>query len=461
MKLLLLTIFVCAINAETVTLDCEYPVTSQKLDICKLAHIEGDYSNKDVVLNPRIGNPSEIKIKHVHLGRIPASIISDHPNIKELKIKNGSIYSLDGVSQLKQLEELELPHNNLSEISEIHLSNPLLKEIDLEHNEIETIHPNAFQNTPVLKVLDLEGNKIRSLYRSVIVDTLETLDLKDNLLESIENLFNGNSNIRRIYLARNHIQKITSNTFTGCSSLFKLDLSKNEITSVEEGAFDHLESLQLLDLARNKLKSFQMTINNEYMGNLFINDNKLTSFSVKLGVPELKRKFTLEAQRNTLASVDIPKIFYNKLKLHSNPLTQLPLTNIKSVEFFYLDNIDLSNMDLAPLSDIKDLITISLNNTNIGTDTFKSLLQHPSVKLIDVSYNPKLADFDFGQLSTGGAPNLEGLIMNYCGVAQVNIEIVKNTFPKLNHFKVHGKNIGYEEAKTIEKAVSQRGTPEF
>lgn len=448
-------------NAETVTLDCEYPAMSQKLDVCKLAHIEGDFSNKDVVFKPRVGSPNEIKIKHVHLGRIPESILRDHADIKELKIKNGSVYSLEGVNQLKQLEELELPHNNLSEISDLHLNNPLLKEISLDHNQIETVHPNAFKNTPVLKKLDLSDNKIRSLYRSVLVNTLETVDLEDNLLESIEDLFNGNSIIKRLDLKGNRIQKITTNTFAECSSLFKLILSHNKIDTVESGAFDHLDSLQLLDLGHNKLKSFHISIASEYMGNLFVKDNKLTELSIKLTVPQLKRKFTLEAQRNRLTGIDIPyTIFYNKLKLRNNPLTQFSLSDLKSVEFLYLDNIDLSNVDLSPVSEIKDLITLSLNATNIGPDVVKVLLQHPHVSMIDVSHNPKLSNFDFTQVSNGGA-KLESLVMNYCGITQVNTEAVKNAFPKLNYFKIAGDSIDYEEVKRIEKAVTQRGTPEF
>lgn len=448
-------------TTEKVTLDCEYPASSLKLDVCKLAHIEGDFSNKDVVLNPRIGHPSEIKIKHVHLGRIPDSILRDHAEIKELKIKNGSVYSLEGVSQLKQLEELEMPHNNLSEISDLHLNNPVLEEISLEHNQIETVHPNAFKNTPVLKKVDLSSNKIRSLDRLVIVPTVTTLDLKENLLENIENLFNGNQNIQRIYLTGNHIQKITTSTFADCPSLFKLALDDNKIDTIENGAFDHLDSLQLLQLQKNKLHSFHISISSAYMGNLIIHDNALTELSIKLSVKGLNRKFTLEAQNNDLTEIDLPKtIFYSKIKLQNNPLTQLSLTGLKSADFLYLDNIDLSHVDLSPVLQMKDLTILSLNDTKIGPDAFKMVLQHPDVELIDVSYNPKLANFDFSQFTKGGA-KLEALYLNNCGITQVNTEAVKNAFPSLKYFKVAGKEIDYAEAIRIENAVSNKGKPEF
>ncbi|XP_063709310.1 leucine-rich repeat-containing protein 15-like [Culicoides brevitarsis] len=456
-KLFLLLFIYAASAEEKVTLDCEYPALSKKLDVCKISNVEGDFSNKEVVLNPRIGSSlTEIKIKHVHLGRIPSSIINDHASIKELKIKNGSIYSLEGVSDLKQLEELELRHNALHEIRDTSFNNPALEEINLEFNLLEVIHPDAFKNTPVLKKVELAHNLIRVLHKSLLVPSIETLNMEGNKLESIEDVFTGNQNIKRLYLTNNQITKITANTFTDCSSLFKLYLDYNQIETIENGAFDHLESLQVLQLQNNKLKTFELNIGSEYMGSLYIGNNDLTKLSVKLAIPGLKRKFTLEAHNNRLTEVDIPReIFFNKIKLRDNPIAHFAFDGIKSADFLYFDNVDLSTSDLSPLLQTQDLITISMNDSGINVEQFKTIVQHPKVQLIDVAHNPKLSELNFSEITNAGK-NIEGIILNFCGLKEINVEAVKKAFPNLNYFKVQGTDIGYEEAKRIEKQVSSK-----
>lgn len=109
-----------------------------------------------------------------------------------------------------------------------------LKELILEANQIEEIHPNAFQDLTNLETLYLSRNK------------LTRID---------ENIFKGLSNLYLLIVNNNEINEIDEFAFSDLSNLGRLDLSHNMIEQLGSNVFRNLTKLQFLTLHNNQLFS--------------------------------------------------------------------------------------------------------------------------------------------------------------------------------------------------------------
>lgn len=109
-------------------------------------------------------------------------------NKLNLKGKNiESIYQIEGLSELTNLEVLNLAKNNIIEIQGLEtLKN--LKTLSLTNNRIETI--KGLQNLTNLEELWLDKNKILIIDGLDMLKNLRRLSLRQNLIEEIEGLDN-------------------------------------------------------------------------------------------------------------------------------------------------------------------------------------------------------------------------------------------------------------------------------
>ena len=63
------------------------------------------------------------------------------------------------------------------------------------------------------------------------------------------------TNLRRLYLDRNRLNRLPYNCFTSMTTLYSLSARYNNITELQDGIFDGLNSLRRLDFARNNIAS--------------------------------------------------------------------------------------------------------------------------------------------------------------------------------------------------------------
>lgn len=178
-----------------------------------------------------------------------------------LKDGNGleAVSELDGISAFSNLEELYIPHHNISDISEL---------ADMKS----------------LRILNLEENKIKNLTPLKGLDELEWIDLNDNRnIDSIEPLI-ALTKVEMLDLRMNHISDISG--ISGMVSLRKLYLSRNQIEDISPVV--GLRNLTYLSFDGNSVSDISCLGSLTGLHTLTMNSNRITDISALSSLQELK-----------------------------------------------------------------------------------------------------------------------------------------------------------------------------
>ena len=134
-------------------------------------------------------------------------IFMHFPNLRNIKVKNSRMSVLQPQLRSSKLNILDIEGNNFIEIPEMifdQLKN--LESLQLDHNQIEIIHLDSFFGLMSLKELTLKNNKISRLPEGVFDDlsSLTHLSLKDNFLTSLNGeILRNNQQLEVIQLDNN------------------------------------------------------------------------------------------------------------------------------------------------------------------------------------------------------------------------------------------------------------------
>lgn len=178
-----------------------------------------------------------------------------------LKDGNGleAVSELDGISAFSNLEELYIPHHNISDISEL-------------------------AGMKSLRILNLEENRIEDLTPLKSLDKLEWIDLNDNRnIDSIEPLI-ALTKVTMLDLRMNHISDISG--ISGMVSLRKLYLSRNQIEDISPVA--GLRNLTYLSFDGNSVSDISCLGALTGLHTLTMNSNRITDISALSSLQELK-----------------------------------------------------------------------------------------------------------------------------------------------------------------------------
>ncbi|XP_070588706.1 leucine-rich repeat transmembrane protein FLRT3 [Erythrolamprus reginae] len=232
------------------------------------------------------GIPSELKtlikveriyLYHNSLDEFPINLPK---YVKELHLQENNIRTItyDSLSQIPYLEELHLDDNSVSAVSiedgafrdniylrllflsRNHLSTipwglpKTIEELRLDDNRISTISELSLQDLTNLKRLVLDGNLLSNhgLGEKVFTNlvNLTELSLVRNSLTSAPINLPG-SNLRKLYLQENHINRVPPNAFAYLRQLYRLDMSNNNLSNLPQGVFDDLDNITQLFLRNN------------------------------------------------------------------------------------------------------------------------------------------------------------------------------------------------------------------
>jgi Leucine-rich repeat (LRR) protein len=135
---------------------------------------------------------------------------------------------------------------------------PNLEWISLEFCPINSIRPGAFSCVPKLKRLEIRDTWLLNDCVSLSeLANVETLDLSDNKLSSVNNLTAHlvlmSTTLKVLRLQGNQFTSLDARAFTHFPALEILDLTFNHIQKIERGAFSGLVNLQELLLNKNNL----------------------------------------------------------------------------------------------------------------------------------------------------------------------------------------------------------------
>lgn len=285
------------------------------------------------------------------IGNVSAFDFTRYSDLVRLNLQYNQIQTIHpkAFEKLSKLQELYLGHNLLSTIPAGTLQ-PLKKLTILygNNNDIKKITADLFANLESLVKLRLDGNAIETLQDSVFksLSSLHYLHLEHNQLHHIHrNAFSKLTNLRFLNLAHNK-QSAVHNvfTFSQLKALTTLLLSENEIQSVGNHVFQNLKKLSRLSLSNNRISRLdgEALKGLSSLRELLVDGNELREIPAGLLDP-LERIEELDFSRNQISKVDSLAFSQLKhlrvLKLKNNMLTSL------SGDIFALNNV-LYDLDL-------------------------------------------------------------------------------------------------------------------
>lgn len=201
---------------------------------------------------------SQLHLNHNHVGPFLSDKTFGHlKNLTMLEIDNNHIVRFDVgyILELKSLIGLSLAKNNISfvdfrnvtmDITYLNLSANVignirnlsslknLESLELSHNNIDQVNYDILSGLSNLRNLWLHNNSIGQLQRGCFRDlrSLVELDLSNNELESI-----------------------SAGVLNGLYTLGNLDLSHNRMTDLDEDIFHSTKTLRYLNIAFNRLSN--------------------------------------------------------------------------------------------------------------------------------------------------------------------------------------------------------------
>ncbi|XP_029022959.1 TLR4 interactor with leucine rich repeats [Betta splendens] len=291
-----------------------------------------------IVPKPAARVPEDVQVFSLggnFISNISAFDFTRYSDLVRLNLQYNQIRTIHpkAFEKLLKLEELYLGHNHLSNIP-VGTLQPLKKLTILygNNNDIKKITPELFANLDNLVKLRLDGNSIDVLQESVFksLTRLHYLHLESNKLQHIHrNAFSELTNLRFLNLAHNRQSALRSVlTFSQLKALTTLLLSDNQIHHIGKHVFQNLSRLSELSLSNNRLSQLDGGALRGLSGlrELLIDGNELREIPAGLLDP-LERVEELDFSNNRISSVDALAFSQLKrlkvLKLKNNLLTSL------------------------------------------------------------------------------------------------------------------------------------------
>lgn len=310
------------------------------------------------------------------------------------------------VSKLRRLQQLNLEHNNITEISGEALAGlPSLRIFNISHNQLETLPSGLFAGARDFQEIHLQNNKLFEIPRGLFhkLEQLLILDLSGNQLSShhIDNgTFSGLIRLIVLNLAHNALTRIDAKTFRDLYFLQILDLRNNSIGYIDDNTFLPLYNLHTLNLAENRLH----TINDELFNGLFV-----------------LSKLTLN---NNLISIIEPSAFKNcsdlkELDLSTNQLQDVPVAiqNLTMLRTLDLGENQINEISLGSFRNLNQLTGLRLIDNQIGNISKDMFNELPRLSVLNLAKN-RIQSIERG--SFDGNNEIEALRLDRNFISDIN-----------------------------------------
>lgn len=235
---------------------------------------------------------------------------------------------------------LTIQFTNITTISEQHLdATPLLRELHLSSNQLQSLSSHLLRGVPKLITLDLTGNKLTDQPADVFSHApLRSLVLKNNLIDMADaEWLTDNSSLTWLDLSGNRLKKIPTALLQKLPHLENLDLSENHLEEISAGSLDSLTKLERLNLNNNKLHLLDESIlqRTHNLTHLFLSTNKLNKLPQNL-FQELRQLRVLNLDDNQLSHIP-PGLLdqLNSLDEQGLDLTSNPWLCDRKVEYLW------------------------------------------------------------------------------------------------------------------------------
>jgi Leucine-rich repeat (LRR) protein len=387
-------------------------VNELKIDSCKILNLENNvFSGLNSLKKLKINTKNSEWDATKSLATYPGSV-NGLNELVNLELTDSNIRKIsDGFyCSLNNLKVLNLTRNRLESIDNLGFSTNSfldcggaalqeLQTLDISYNQISFIPENwAVSKFRRLQQLNLQHNNISELTGETLagLNSLRILNLSHNLLEQLPNtLFYGSRELREIYLQNNKIYDLSHGIFHRLEQLLILDLSQNQLTShnIDNGTFAGLIRLIVLNLSNNALTKIDSKTFHElyFLQILNLRNNSIGYIDDNAFLP-LYNLHTLNLAENRLHTLN-DKLFnglyvLSKLTLNNNLISIVEQNVFKNCSD--LKELDLSSNQLQDvpeaLKDLAMLRTLDLGENQISqfsSTAFKNLNQLTGLRLID------------------------------------------------------------------------------
>ncbi|XP_056374390.1 TLR4 interactor with leucine rich repeats [Hyla sarda] len=264
--------------------------------------------------------------------------------------------------------------NFISNISAVDFSSYYnLQRLDLQYNQIQFIHPKAFEKLTHLEELYLGNNWLPTLSTNALspLKKLKVLNVNSNRLHNVSRSSLANlGSLVKLRLDSNNIQTLHGSPFLGLTNLLYLHLENNKINNISKNAFVGLVKLRLLSLSGNPLNSLQYPIflPLRSLSTLTMAGNNLQQLGpgVFNGLQKLSKLILSSNRISTIHSKALQGLgMLHDLQLDGNSLTRLPeglLASLQSLEVLNVSHNALSELQPGTFNGLKRLRVLDLQD---------------------------------------------------------------------------------------------------
>lgn len=232
-----------------------------------------------------------------------------------------------------------------------------LRRLDLQYNQIRSLHPKTFEKLSRLEELYLGNNLLQALVPGTLAPLrkLRILYANGNELGRLSRgSFEGLESLVKLRLDGNALGALPDAVFAPLGNLLYLHLESNRIRFLGKNAFAQLGKLRFLNLSANELQPSLRHAATfaplRSLSTLILSNNSLQHLGPRV-FQHLPRLGLLSLRGNQLTHL-APEAFWGlealrELRLESNRLSQLPVELLEPLH--NLEALDLSGNELSAL----------------------------------------------------------------------------------------------------------------
>ncbi len=289
----------------------------------------------------------------------------------KLDLSNKKIVALPKIvlPKLKNIQRVDLSNNLLQSAPEVLYGYDSLWELDLGSNSIAELSPQI-GNWKKAEVIYLNNNNLSAIPNEIKNwNAVKSLYLNNNFLSSLPTEIGDLKNMYSLYIYENKLRTIPAE-IANATALKILNLENNELETIPE-EIGKLKKLNTLLLKNNKLKTIPTSINKlSELRTLHLARNE----NIILPTNLFTAQFPVEVLDISYCNLKkIPSGLETLLKiktldLSNNPIGTMPILNAQRLE-----NLNLSNCDLAQYPMEVEKCYSNLNTLDVSKNKIDSL----------------------------------------------------------------------------------------
>jgi Leucine-rich repeat (LRR) protein len=350
---------------------------------------------------------THLNLSNIEFASIPKSIFSlGKLQVLDLSWNKKIVELSPSIAELKNLEELNLESNALTEIPDEIGGLKKLKKVSLSYNKL-TAFPESILKLEELESLEIGNQQIAELPKNLKgLANLKHLELKSAGIKELSDSIGDLKSLESLDLERNDIVSI-SESISNCKSLSSLILANNRLLKTLPEGISELKKLEFLQLYHcEKLESLPSSIS------------------------ALKNLKVLDISYSLIS--ELPKAVFELSSLVELKLFQLPITvlgsaikNLKNLEYLDLRLTKITEFP-SEIGELKNLKKI--DGCTLSKPLPSSFCDLSNLNFLDVNFenvdNPLPENF-------GDLKNLE----NFSTTWSKNIVELPESFAKLDNLK--------------------------